>query len=186
MEEYTGFGIFSNQYSHDITVTDVRIDGVETGIDVAQRRENVVDGGSIKAVRAIYIEPAFDTVHTVTIKGGIEFPALTANQLGGRVKQLFAAPDEMDFSQFRSFDVLIAQNSVVYEVGPDMQLVLFAATQLDEFVPFPSSLAPSVVPQEYWDLTNEELFDRFGVSFGGALVPEGASFLGGPEGVYAY
>lgn len=178
-EKYAGYGVFTNRYVHDIVFDNIHIEGVETGIEVPLRRSTEIIGGYISAVNAIYLEAAQDTIRSVKFKGLPQVPLLSESQLNGREQKHFLVPTTVNL-EHRDFDVLTAYDDITVDLTYGLstpvknEMRIYFPTHAPDYVPFKSSEAAGLVPTEYLNLTNRQLQNRYGISFGGKQIPGSA------------
>jgi hypothetical protein len=171
LENYTGVAFATNRWTHDINISNLRAEGFETGIIAPLRRETLIWGGSIGAVRGIVVAKGHDTTRSLTVYG-VAFPSLTPTQLHGR-RQYDVYADAFGLGNFpdRPLDSYFSNDNVSLYLGATAVGRLYFYEQQWTAVPFPSATMRGIVPDEYLDKTNQALRVEFGLSFGGEVAP---------------
>jgi hypothetical protein len=168
---YPGTGVFSNRFVHDLTVENAYISGFEVGIDAPVLRSTVVRGAYISAVRPFFIEKGHDTIRTVDISGSIIIPTLTAAQLQGRQQHHVYMTGAYDFTKgYPVVAGLMHADLVRYAPTGGPSLQLYYLEQLASAVPFLMQSDPPAIPPEYVGKTNAQLWQAYGVAFGGEAI----------------
>ena len=168
LTDFTGNGVTTNKFVHDMRFTNVTAVGWLVGIDAPVRRSTVINGGYFAAVQGVYVDKGYDEIRSITVTGAT-FSTLTPAQLQGRVQyDLYAAGsyDVNDFFGDRVSILFDADDILFAPVGLPAVKVYFGS-QLRTAVPFPSSQFSGLVPSEYLNKTNAQLTTEFGVAFNG-------------------
>ena len=170
MNEFRGLGIFSNHITSDITFLNNRIEGFEKGIVTPPRRTNSIIGGTINAIMGIYIEGANDTIRTLNVVGSINFKSASLAQRRGIQQYSVYATGEIDYVH-RRLAAMLSPDRIRFSRNNFTLAALYFPEQAAGYVPFPADEATGFVPDEYLDLTNQQLRQRFGVSLSGGFPP---------------
>jgi hypothetical protein len=169
LQEYTGTGI-GTITSHDMVFDNVNIEGFHVGIVLPTRRSSVVLGGDFAAVNALYIEKGHDDMRTVHILSPT-FATLTSGQLRGRIQHhIYMADQRTATTLFAGQSQYFTQDRVTYTTRSGNSVQLYYAEQMPNYVPYPAATAPTNIPSEYLNKTNQQLINEFGLAFNGKLV----------------
>jgi DNA polymerase III psi subunit len=174
-------GINANNSTNNIDYFHNRIAGFDIGLVAPSMRANLMYGGSIAAARSIVVYGKFDSTRTFDILGPIVYLPLTATQLGGRQSYKLYAGDYVEYTN-RTLETLLGPDHIRIwsDNGSKSELVFFE--QSPAYVPFKSDEAYGHVPYEYLDLTNQQLWDRYGIAYNGSLLPAGLPYVSGIYG----
>jgi hypothetical protein len=173
LANYTGTAFATNRWTHDFNISNLRAEGFETGIIAPLRRETLIWGGSIGAVRGIVIGKGHDTIRSLTVYD-VAFPSLAAALLRGR-RQYPIYADALGLGNFadRPFNSYFGNDYIQLYLRQYPYGRLYFYEQQSTAVPFPSTTMRGVVPNEYLDKTNQQLRMEFGLAFGGDAAPAG-------------
>jgi hypothetical protein len=175
----SGTGISRNDVTKNIIYTNDRIEGFNVGISAPVNGVNAIHGGALTNVINIDITTAASRDRMVTIDGAIQLNAPTAKALGTRTAyNLFLHgnfdPKKHDITTLFNPDV-IRLGTVQYQ-GKQV----YYLEQNASFVPFPvvpDGTTPPYDPQipaQLRGLTNQQLFDKYGLAIGGIVAPADA------------
>jgi DNA polymerase III psi subunit len=176
---FTTRGIGTNRFVHDLAVYNSRISGFEVGVDVPVLRSTVISGGYYAAVQPFFIEKGHDPNRTVDITGSISIATLTEAQLQGRTQRTVYMSGAYDFSMATpNLAGLLSGDAVRYAPFGGPSVWLYYYDQLQTVIPFPVQTTPPAVPAEYLGKTNAQLWQLYGVAFGGESIdPASVTFL---------
>jgi hypothetical protein len=167
-----GTGVFTNDFVQDVNIQNLTVIGYNVGVDAALRGATNINNAYFAAAQAVYVAKGTSDTRKVYISGDVTFATLTSTQLKGQTQyDVYATgaynPQSFVSSQQRK---LFAQDLIVVAVnGASVYRVSFNE-QLSSHVPFPSSTATGVVPSEYLNKTNAQLYSLYGVSFAGEVL----------------
>jgi hypothetical protein len=183
-----GTAFSRNDVTRNIVYDHVQAVGWEVGIDAPVNGTNEIDGGFINAIKGVLIRTANSRSRAVHINGNTDaagnldpgqpqFGTLSAAALDGRRQYDISLssnfnPKENDITRLFNPDV-IQMGTVTVN---DRQL--YYKAQAADFEPFDSSAVDGVaayVPAALVDLTNSEMFEKYGLAIGGIVAPEDAS-----------
>ena len=184
LEDFSGTGVATNSFVHDVTITNLAAIGFEVGVDVPVRRSTVVNGAMIAAVQAFQIEKGFDTIRSVAIIGQISISNPTALQLRGRTHWKVYLYEDFDFQDSigRHPASYTSADQIVWAPYGIAVRELYFYEQAAGFVPFAATTAAGYVPNGYLNLNNFQLSRDFGAAFGGQIVPADAVAISGIRG----
>lgn len=151
------------------------------GLDMPLRGHNRVIDGVYQNVRDINISTTRDDERLIEILGDVQFPDLTvAQRTHGRGSRAWThdrhqvylrtnfRPKFNDITRLFARDI-IRLGTIKYQ---DMQLFYYA--QAADYVPFPAETAAAYVPRELIDLSNAQMWERYGLAIGDAVAPADA------------
>lgn len=184
LSAFSGYGVSTNSFVHDVTINNLTAIGFEVGVDVPVRRATVINGAMIAAVQAFQIEKGFDAIRSVVILGQISISNPTALQLRGRTHWKVYLYERFDFegSVGRRFDSYTSADQIVWAPYGSAVRELYFNEQASWFTPFPTATAAGVAPNGYLNLNNFQLSRDYGVAFGGQIVPADAVAVAGIRG----
>jgi hypothetical protein len=149
-------GIRTGLLEANIHFENLTVAGYFTGIVMPWQGNSVVRGGNFNNDRDILIYNAALTDRHILITGTLSQPRIVLyferRQLGEN-----------------TVDVYFVEDVVELEFGPFHKNRLYDPLRLANAVPFPTSADD--VPPSYVGLTNQQLWDRFGVALGGSIAP---------------
>ncbi len=182
-----GYGILTSNVTSNIIFDHVHAVGWDVGIDAPTKGVNEIIGGYFNDITGIQIQSENADGRTIKITGNTDaagnldpsqpqFGTLSAAALGTR-KQLGISLNSG--SNVAGSDITSLFNQSQLRPGTvtvDGQQ-LYDGKQASSYKPFDSSTpggVPSYVPAELVDLTNQQLFDNYGLAIGGILAPASA------------
>ncbi len=185
LRSFSGYGVLSNRLTRDITFENLQVEGFWTGIYAPPRGDTVVIGGRYANVRNFYIEKGHDTVRTVTVAGAVQFGVLSAAQLRNRTPYNFYLSGRFNLNDFlnRQFESLMSSDSIRVSINGSPAMLLQYFEQSGSVKPFPALDAQELVPRDYIGKTNWQLWQLYGVAFGGGLP---STYASTQTGVYGY
>lgn len=170
-----------NSVTRSIDFADLSVRGWFYGLDMPLRGHNRVINGVYQNVRDIYITTTRDDERLIEILGDVQFPDLTEKQLTrgrGAKRRTYQRhqvylrtnfrPKFNDITRLFARDI-IRLGTIMYQ---NKQLFYYA--QAADYVPFPSDSAADYVPSELIDLSNAEMWQRYGLAIGDAVAPSDA------------
>jgi hypothetical protein len=173
----------NNNYFLDITYNNVRVEGWAIGIEAPGRgAHNVINGGyfnNIKNIDIVAESPIQSTDRVITIQGNPQFGVLPGGvqQFNVYLEPQTLRPLRQDISLlFRPEHDLL--NSVTFN-GKQ----LYFLEQAANFVPFPVGTAASYIPAALIGLTNQQLWQQYGLAINGAVAPPDAVAVAGIHGL---
>ncbi len=148
-------GLRMNSVTTDIFYNNLTVAGYRMGIVLPSRGTSVVNGGD------------FDNTHDIYIYSGTSRNALISG-FDDKTPRIVMAinPNESGSSNFFNDDI------VILDFGPFDYQRLYYTQQRADGVPFPTPRGD--IPPEYIGLTNQQLWDLYGVALGGAIAPSDA------------
>ena len=181
----------ANEGIRGLVYENLHVEGWNTGINVKESSDHVIDGGYFNNNINIYVPMPLARDRLVDIKGDIRFGTLDG-KLQGNLPQydifLDGSFGELLQGEFRGrnpnmlFAPIVTRVNTVRYQGKQ----LYYLEQAADYVPFPASTSGSV-PEELIGKTNQEMWSRYGVAIGGALPPADAhqeprihGLVGGP------
>jgi hypothetical protein len=168
-----GTAINRNDVTRNITYQNLTVVGWNVGISVPVNGHTVIDGGRFSNVRSLSITTANSRDRVVDIRGDVRFVPLATEALKGQTQyDIFLKsnfnPKERDITRMFNPDV-IRLGTVRYN-GKQ----LYYPEQASNFVPFKVGEAASYIPKELLGLTNQQMWDRYGLAIGGIVAPANA------------
>jgi hypothetical protein len=149
-------GVRTNGLSREIIFNNLTVTGYETGILLPRRGSTVVNGGTLSNRYDILI-----------YSGAGRNALITGMQTVPRIVM------SLDLrGQIGTVDHVLRDDVVTLDFGPFQNQRLYYTQQTADFVPFAVPYAG--VPLEYVGLTNQQLWDQYGVALGGAIAPANA------------
>jgi hypothetical protein len=171
-------GFDTNDVTEDIRFYNPTIIGFTDGIEVPQRGNNRIEGGLLYNRNNIEMDKIRFSARSMTIAGDVEFrlipPPAGGTSYNIQMQQLFT-PYNDAFNHVYYPDALYIDNG-----GGNIQQV-WHPEQAPSFVPFPTEQMG--LPPEYVGLTNQQLFDYYGVTVAGGLAPADAFTIPGVRGL---
>jgi hypothetical protein len=173
----------NNNYFLDITYNNVRVEGFAIGIEAPGRgANNVFNGGyfnNIKNIDIVAESPIQSRDRVISIQGNPQFGTLPGGvqQFNVYLEPQTLRPLSQDITLlFRPEHNLL--NTVTFN-GKQ----LYFLEQAANFVPFPAATAPSYIPPALIGLTNQQLWQQYGVAINGAVAPPDAVPVSGIHGL---
>jgi hypothetical protein len=174
-----GIGIQEgNEATTDNMYLNDRIERWSVGLYTAQAGTDVITGGYFNNIVNIDIPAQYAADGQAVAINNVQFGMLPATQLVG--KQQYNVEKTIDFAtllQNYGPGGIFAPNLVTYN-GQQV----YAPEQAANFVPFTTAASSPGVPAALIGLTNQQLWDQFGLAVGGALAPAQAATLPGIRG----
>jgi hypothetical protein len=170
---------------NDINFINDRVEGWNFGLRLATVGTQTVVGGFYNAVHSIEVRLSNQPAGTsITISGSVTFGTLTPDELG-------TTPQYNIY--MNSDDTLINKDSAfpLYFTGQPLSLSLvqydgqqlYFNEQAADYVPFQAGAVASWVPVQLIGLTNQQLWNQYGIAFAGALAPASATTATGLYGL---
>jgi hypothetical protein len=152
-------GVRGNALTTHIVYENLTVTGYTEGIVFPWYGNIVVSGGTFQNTRDFLIQTGYD--RNVLITGLASTPKIVMVS---------------DYKTVGSYgERLLSSDVVVLDFGPFDNKRLYFVQQQANFVPFPEPR--SGLPGEYVGLTNQQLWDTYGVALGGAIAPSDAYTL---------
>ena len=168
--------ILSNVHSHDLTYNNVHIENFDVGIVADGKGKITIQGGYFKARLAINILEKASPYRTVQILGNPLFATLSSAQLAGRPEWDYYVSTVPRFIYQLEAD-LVDLSIIELNTLQHPNKILYSYLQTSSAVPFPSSEAYVTVRKEWLDLTNQQLWNQYGVAYGGAIAPADSAIM---------
>jgi hypothetical protein len=149
-------GIMTGLVDRNIVFENLTVAGYFTGIIMPWHGNNVVRGGNFNNDRDILIHSAALTDRHILITGALNQPRIV----------LYA---ELPKLGENTVDVYFVNDVVELDFGTLNNHVLYHPLRAANAVPFPNSA--DGIPPQYVGLTNQQLWDRFGLALGGKVAP---------------
>jgi hypothetical protein len=167
-------GIEENSITRNIVYDNLTVTGYQWGMSVARNGYAIVNGGFFDNKKDIVVETAAGPDRFVLITGNIRF----GNTAIPRPENLYMRPN---------FDGVLGSfvmpDVVLLNYGPYVNQRAYYLLQHADAVPFSSPRAG--LPDAYVGLTNQQLWDRYGVALGGAVAPPNAYTMPEIDGLLA-
>jgi hypothetical protein len=168
----------ANEGIQGLRYENLHVEGWNTGINVKESSDHVIDGGYFNNVTNIFVPMPLARDRVTDIRGDIRFGKLSDKLLGNRQQYdifldgSFRELLKGDF-QGRNPNMLFAPivtkvNTVTYQ-GKQ----IYFLEQKADYAPFSEESAGSV-PDQLVGKTNEEMWHRYGLAIGGVLPPADA------------
>ncbi|MCI0333176.1 MAG: hypothetical protein L0228_08135 [Planctomycetes bacterium] len=149
-------GLRMNAVTTDIVYDNLTVSGYRIGIMLPTRGSSVVNGGQFNNATDIYIRTS-----------GGRNALITGFSVAPRISMI-VDPSLTGIDVSRYF----GQDIVTLNFGPFANKRLYYTQQAADAVPFPAPIS-GLLPQ-YVGLTNQQLWDQYGVALGGAVAPAGS------------
>jgi hypothetical protein len=161
--EFPQVGIGVNAITGHIEYNNLTVIGYHLGVMLPGRGINAVNGGYYDNHVNFLVNTATVAGRVVTLNGPIAF----GSAAGSAQVQVYLQPN---FDLYRGY-IGYAFNSdlVILNYGPFVNQRAYYALQAADAIPFPTPVAD--LPPEYVGLTNQQLWDDFGVALGNAVAP---------------
>jgi hypothetical protein len=171
-------GFDTNDVTEDIRFYDVTIIGFNDGIEVPKRGSNLISGGFLQNRTNIEMDIMRERPRSLTITGNTVFRMLPSTVSGAKynifMQQPLAGVED-------NFEHIFRSEALYIDNGNGNIQQVWSLEQAADFVPFPAALTG--LPPEYVGLTNQQLFDQFGVAVGGEVAPANAFSIPGIRGL---
>jgi len=158
-------GLSKNAVTMGITYDNLTVWGYRRGIDLPTRGSSIVTGGFFRNILDIHIITG--SSRNALLTGFAEMPTIAMvvdpSLTGSKSSQFFA------------------NDVVILDFGPFAGQRLYYTKQQSNVVPFWSPI--DGLPVEYVGLTNQQLWDQYGVALGGAIAPSDAYTVPGITGL---
>jgi Ca2+-binding RTX toxin-like protein len=151
-------GISGNYVTTDVTYSNLTVSGYTAGIELPRRGPVNVSGGTFNNIYDIVLFPPI-AERNVSITGSLINPRI-------------ASWGDVNLIPGGSATLYFSYDNVLLNFGPFVNQRLYNAQQHADTVPFPV-LRPDL-PAQYVGLTNQQLWDNFGVALAGAIAPSNA------------
>jgi hypothetical protein len=175
LDEIPMVGIGSNAVTSDITYNNLTVSGYHWGIVMPSAGTSAVNGGYFNNQEDFIVNLPVKQNRTINFNGPITF----GNTAGG---------DQLMISMRSSFDPLagwtsyaLYRDQVYLNFGPFAGQQVYYALQAATAIPFPMLVGD--IPSQYVGLTNQQLWDQYGVALGGAIAPVTAVAVPGVRGL---
>jgi Ca2+-binding RTX toxin-like protein len=157
-----GVGIEMNKVTRDIQYNNLTVVGYYRGINLPAAGVNVVNGGYYDNRYNFVIGTANQPYRLSLITGPISF----GNTAGA------SRIDVALFADYTSAAYALLPDFVILNYGPYVNRQAYFNEQAATAIPFPVGMQN--VPVEYIGLTNQQLWNLFGVAVGGRIAPASA------------
>jgi hypothetical protein len=184
MDVFTGSGIATNTFAHDVSITNLVAIGFEVGIDVPLRGATTINGATISAVQGVFIEKGHDTVRSVAMVGQFAFSTPNASQSQGRTPWKVYMVESFNFKGAigRRFESYLSADKIIWSPFGATPQRLYFAEQLRGTIPFSSTSGAGYVPSGYLGKTNYQLWEQYGVAFNGQYLDGTETLIPGIRG----
>jgi hypothetical protein len=153
-------GIGMNNTTKNITYDNLTVSGYNKGIQLARRGYSIVNGGTFtNNNQDIVIVSAAIENRSVSITGNLVQP---------KIQTVFDAYQISGYSATAFF----VNDDVRLNYGSFVNQRLYNTMQQANAIPFPTSRTD--LPAQYVGLTNQQLWNLYGVALGGAIAPNTA------------
>ncbi len=152
-------GIASNTVTRNDNYENLTVEGYFIGIDAPRQGTSIISGGVYNNTHDVQLSSAMRQDRNILITNmSPQFKVTTlAYTLGG--------VDE-------PVDIFFVKDTVILDYGPYINQQLYSLGQVASFIPFPEPRLDA--PAAYIGLTNQQLWNEFGVTLGGAIAPPSA------------
>ena len=147
-------GVTGNLSTQNITYENLSISGYFIGIDLPRHGINNVNGGTFNTVTDLVLYTAVISDRITYITG---LPAST---------KIAAVLEVTGYGPVTTF---LVNDLIILNFGPFINQRLYYVDQLPNSIPFPTPRPDA--PAAYIGLTNQQLWNQFGVALGGAIAP---------------
>jgi Ca2+-binding RTX toxin-like protein len=144
-------GLSKNAVTRDIIYNNLTVEGYRIGIYLPTIGDSVVNGGRFNNATDIYI------------RNGSRNALLTGFNAVPRIAMVVELGTQTYLGQY------FAQDVVTLDFGPFASQRLYYMQQAADAIPFPRSIEE--LPPGYVGLTNQQLWDQYGVALGGEVAP---------------
>ncbi len=153
-------GVTVNNTTKNITYDNLTVSGYNKGIQLARRGHSVVNGGTFTN----------NNQDIVILSGAIENRSvlITGNLLQPKIQTLF---DTYPISGYSATEFFV-NDVVLLNYGSFVNQRLYSMMQQANAIPFP--MIRTDLPTQYVGLTNQQLWNFYGVALGGAIAPSTA------------
>jgi hypothetical protein len=192
-----------NDVTRSLTFDHVNAQGWAVGINVPVNGHNAIIGGTFDNLKNIYITTANDKGRVVNIQdGGPNDPIHFLDNLTKTVNKVTVPQVQYDIylqSNWnpKQLDITTMFNPDIIKLGTVLYngQQLYYLEQAADFTPFPTSIpsgadpskfgpiAASNIPAEFLDLTEQQLWDKYGLAIGGIVAPASATTAPGIHGL---
>lgn len=164
--DFPPIGVRSNGLTRNIVYDNLTVVGYAWGIQLPQTGYAVVRDGYYDNRRDFIVRTGLSPDRLVIIYGSIGF----GTTAGGRQDELVMQQtfDMLDGTASYAFN----QDTVILNYGPFVNQRAYFSVQTASAIPFP--VAEGSIPNQYIGLTNQQLWDQFGVAIGGEIAPADA------------
>ncbi len=152
-------GILTNLITGNIIFDTVSVSNYDRGITLPQWGNNAINGGTFSNAFDFIIPNAAWRNRTLTIVGIVSTPRILMSQ-------------SLTPPEYHTAEVFFVQDNITLNYSAVGIRRLFFTNQQPNLIPFPSPL-PGVQPQ-YVGLTNQQLWNQYGVTIGGQMAPAGS------------
>ena len=183
----TGFDAASNFYNRGThRYSDLRVEGYEIGFSAPRSGVVEVEGGFFNNTTDFYLNEPRQLGRRIRFSGDISFGDRAFGMVEGeRIPRAYFEMDpDLSPAADSANEHFLLDDQVLLDFGPfDNQQLYFFQQSADHvlYEESPDQLTPDdpgpTIGDEFVGVTNAELFDRFGRSFGGALAAADAREL---------
>jgi hypothetical protein len=159
-------GIGMNVITRDINYENLNVVGYYRGIELPPGGYAVVNGGFYDNQFDFVVSTGTSNDHIVYITGPIQF----GDSAGGANVQVYMRPTFNYYGGYLGY--AFSRDLVILNYGPFQDQRVYYRLQAANSVPFPAAMGD--LPLKYVGLTNQQLWDRYGVALGGAIAPTDA------------
>jgi Ca2+-binding RTX toxin-like protein len=153
-------GVSVNNTTKNITYDNLTVSGFNIGIYLPRQGNNIVNGGTFtNNNQDLLISSAAISDRSVLITGNLVQPKI----------QTFFDVYPLSNASAAAF---LVDDVVLLNYGTLVNQRLYNTMQQANAIPFPSSRAD--IPAQYVGLTNQQLWNLYGVALGGAIAPSNA------------
>jgi hypothetical protein len=159
----------------------LHVEGWAIGIRLSLEGDHVIEGGYYNNVRNFLIPHLISATRQVDITGDVQFGTLSSAALGGRTQEdIVMDPDyrsvfERGARGNRGPNTFFLPDVVRLDTPKLKGQQVYFLEQAAQAVPFKKETSSERdLPVELIGLTNQEMSDRYGLAFGGALAPADA------------
>ena len=161
----------------DVNFTNDTMEGFAIGIRFATVGSQTVTGGFYNNIHNLEVRMADEAKPlTITIAGNVQFGTLTASQLGGRTQyNTFMNSDATLITREDLFPLYFEAQTTNLNTVTYNGKQLYFNEQAANYIPFQKGTASPWVPAKLIGLTNQQLWQQYGIAFAGAVAPSGAT-----------
>jgi hypothetical protein len=169
----------------DLNFVSDRVEYWAIGIRLATLGRQTITGGFYNSIHSIEVRLAnHDNGTQINISGNVQFGTLTHSQYSGTQYNIYMNGD-MDglTDSVKKLPLFFTQQTTLLSLAQYNGQQLYFNEQAPGYVPFPAGTMPSWFPSQLIGLTNQQLWNQYGLALGGALAPSGATTVTGLYGL---
>lgn len=169
------YGVTGNGETRDTTINNITVSGYNTGIDPGRQGYTIINGGTFATRYGVVVRPSSEPGRSVLIQGNIQMVPMSLLIPYPTVQyevDMRWDTDTLNGTDYAPIDHLFYEASTILNFGPYQNQQAYFAVQARDAVPFP--VTEPQIPSQYVGLTNQQLFDQFGLIAEGEFAPSNA------------